>query len=89
MPYFRITYTGAGGKSHTGIKEFHIRNIDDAFDYFLEKAKAAGFVADFSCVMISTKSDEYKHWLAAKEARRRTLYSGENRAAGPGKYRKG
>lgn len=89
MPYFRITYTAAGGKSHTGIKEYHIRNIDDAFDYFLGKAKVAGFVADFSCVMISTKSDEYKNWLAAKEARRRTLYTGELRSPGPGKYRKG
>ena len=56
MPYFRITYTAAGGKSLTGIKEYHIRNIDDAFDYFLGKAKAAGFVTDFSCVMISTKT---------------------------------
>ena len=87
MPYFRITYTAAGGKSHTGIKEYHIRNIDDAFDYFLGKAKAAGFVTDFSCVMISTKSDEYKNWLAAKEARRRNLYNGELKSPGPGKYR--
>lgn len=88
MPFYRITYTLATGKKHTGIKDFHIRSIDDAFTHFLDKAKATGEVTEFNCVMISTKSDEYKAWLAAKEKRRwNNSPSGDGRIQGPGKYR--
>jgi len=38
--------------------------------------------------MISTKSEEYKAWLAAKEKRRwNNSPSGDGRTYGPGKYR--
>jgi hypothetical protein len=53
------------------------------------RAKKTGEISEFNCVMISTKSDEFKTYLGAKERRRYNQTTTDyNRTAGPGKYRK-
>lgn len=89
MPFYRISYKLPTGRLVSGIKEFHLRNIDDTFLHFQEKAKKIQpDLVDFDCVMISEKSQQYLDWLAAKQRRRwSNSYSGDGRIQGPGKYR--
>lgn len=89
MPYFRISYKTPAGRQVSGIKEFHLKNIDDAFKHFNEKAlKAQPDLTDFDCVMISQHSQQFKDWLAAKAKRRYAADASmpQNRY-GPGRYR--
>jgi hypothetical protein len=89
MAWYKISYKTATGKLISGIREYHLKNIDDTYDIFLAKAKQAGEITEFNCVMISTKSDEFKAHMAAKERRRfNNTGTGDSRTTGPGKYRK-
>lgn len=90
MPYYRISYKLPTSRLVSGIKQFHIKNIDDTFLHFNEKAlKLQPDLVDFDCVMIFEKSKQYLDWLAAKQGHRwNNSYSGDGRIQGPGKYRK-
>jgi hypothetical protein len=89
MVWYRITYKKANGRPVSGIKQYHIKNIDDAFDYFQAKAKASEpELQEFDCVMISEKSEVFKAWVTAREKRRRYDNYGQSSNSGPGKYRK-
>jgi len=88
MVWYRITYKKPDGRPVSGIKQYHIKNIDDAFEYFKAKAKAAETeLQDFDCVMISEKSEAFKAWMVVREKRRRYDNYGQNSNSGPGKYR--
>lgn len=89
MPFFKISYRNEAGKLISGIRQYHLKSIDDTYDIFLEKAKKTGNISEFNCVMISEKCDEFKAYLAAKERRRyNNSNSGGYSFSGPGKYRK-
>jgi hypothetical protein len=63
MPWYFISYTSGAGKKIKGFKEFHIRNVDDAFSFFKDKVKLADpDHSRFNCVMISTKSEDWQEW---------------------------
>lgn len=89
MAWYKISYKNEAGKLISGIRQYHLKNIDDTYDVFLDKAKKTGAISEFNCVMISEKCDEFKAYLVAKERRRyNTPTSGGYGFSGPGKYRK-
>lgn len=70
MPYYKITYKDQTGKTHSGIREYHIKSIDAAYDHFLAKLKVStGEISEYQCYMLSTQSEEYKAWAAARSRR--------------------
>ncbi|MCG7858251.1 hypothetical protein MD537_14800 [Flavihumibacter sediminis] len=72
MPYFKIIYTTAAGKLVSGIRQFHLKSIDDTFNHFLNKAKLNDpNLTGFQCYMISELSDEFKAHQQAKKAKGR------------------
>ena len=85
MPWYFISYTSRAGNFIKGFKEFHIRNVDDAFVHFQGKAKQADpDHTGFNCVMVSTKSIEWQEW---NNSRYKTRYGPAEHRSGPGKYR--
>jgi len=85
MPWYFISYTSKTGKLIKGFREHHIRNVEDAFTYFKDKAKAADPEhSGFNCVMTSTKSEEWQEW---NQSRYKTRYGPVEHRSGPGKYR--
>lgn len=88
MPYYRISYKLPSGRLVSGIKQFHLRNIDDTFLHFQEKAiKLQPDLVDFDCVMVSEKSQQFRDWIAARNQRKSDQFGTGGKAQGPGKYR--
>lgn len=85
MPWYRISYTSSKGRLVSGFKEFHIKNVDDAYLFFRDKVKAADpDFTGFSCVMVSTKSEEWQEWDRKRAVKR---FGPTVHRSGPGKYR--
>ncbi|KIC90003.1 hypothetical protein [Flavihumibacter sp. ZG627] len=73
MPFYKITYTTAAGKLVSGIRQFHLKSIDDTFNHFLNKAKQnEPNLSGYQCYMISELSDEFKDYQQAKNSRKRS-----------------
>lgn len=87
MPWYFISYHSSSGKLVKGYKEFHFKNVDDAFVYYLGKARMVDpGLTGFNCVMVSTKSEEWQEWNRNRY-KTRYGYRPEEHRSGPGKYR--
>ena len=85
VPWYFITYKSGSGRKVRGYKEFHFRNVDDAFNYFRDKAKQVDpNHTEFNCVMVSTQSLEWQEWNRNRKA---AWFVEKKNRSGPGKYR--